>query len=406
MRKLLWAPVAAIALVVAGCGSPGEGDDLLFVQGAGGVSVLRPSDNLPRFEARNGVPSYDWKTVVTSERQGRMTYVRATNPQTGIQVWEDVVRGGYRVKIVSGDGKVSALTPSSQLAYKYGRSRSKLAIAGPRSDGTRYITLDGNFDPEAFSTDGKSLFVIKYIPALRPVKYQVRRLDLETERVHKVYTPDAHLQTAMRGTARIQAGSPDGTRLYTLYTLNDGGHLQTFIHVLSLDELWAHCIDLPHTFSAPQEKEVGLAVSKDGERLYVTDSDAGVVAEIDTQDLSVTRTMTTELGQGYEGSRGSTIAAVADDETLFMARGPYVEARDPSDLSKSRSWTFTDSVRGLQIGADGRWLYVALRDEIVTIDLLSGQKIDKVNPPWVGRIKRLGPVIRSLQDREVIKCGC
>ncbi|MGH3117758.1 MAG: YncE family protein [Gaiellales bacterium] len=405
MRKLFWAPIVAAVVLIAGCGTPGESQDLLFVQGRGGVSVLPSGDEGPKFQASGAVPSYDWKTVVTATRADGTTRVEAMNPSSGIEVWEELVSGRYRVKVVSGDGKLAALTPRSNYSYLYGRTESRLAITGPRLSATRFITLDGNFEPEAFSTDGKSLFVIQYLPARAPVKYQVRRLDLETERVVDVYTPDQDLQTAMRGTARVQAGSPDGTRLYTLYTLNDGGHLHTFVHVLSLDGLWAHCIDLPHDFSAPNEKEVAITVSSDNERLYVTDSDAGIVAEIDTEALTVTRTTATEVGQGFEGFPGSTQAAVADDGTVFMARGPYLEALNPDDLSRSDSWTLADSVMGLQLAEGGDRLYVGLRHEIVIIDLETGERVGKLYPPG-GPIKKLGPVIRSLRDRSILKCAC
>src|SRR5207244_13219195 len=115
-----------------------------------------------------------------------------------------------------------------------GRAATDLVIA--RADGSppRQYSLPGNLSPEAFSSDTDALFVIQYSPPMAPDRYRVRRLDLATGTIGDVASPDADLQADMRGTAQVQSFSPDGNRLYTLYTRIEGSRRRAFVHVLSL----------------------------------------------------------------------------------------------------------------------------------------------------------------------------
>ena len=49
---------------------------------------------------------------------------------------------------------------------------------GPAQPEPRRYMLAGNFEPEAFSLDGRALFVIEFSPPLAPYRYRVRSLDL------------------------------------------------------------------------------------------------------------------------------------------------------------------------------------------------------------------------------------
>jgi hypothetical protein len=270
-------------------------------------------------------------------------------------------------------------------------------VAEPRT-----ITRDGNYEPEAFSTDGQSLFVIKYIPARAPTSYQVRRLDLDTRRVEGVFTPDAHLQRAMGGTARIQAASPDGRRLYTLYTLDhEDGRQYAFIHVLSLDQLWAHCIDLPGEFATSPEAATALTVSPDGTRLYVANHAEAAVAQIDTSKLEVVRTETIHFGFGG----GRAYAAHDSGSKLYLASGRRVARVDTTSLTEERSWLMKEKFRGLQAARDTKRLYVALRDRVAILRAATGEGIDTIDPPGVRRIDRFGPQMPSLDDSDPVGNG-
>ncbi|MGH2756174.1 MAG: hypothetical protein ACRDI3_00115, partial [Actinomycetota bacterium] len=330
MAKILRAIVLLSigSLILPACGDPYKAAavDTLFFKTARGVAVLDAGAAAPSFSGGNAVPSSDWSTVVRSVVRRKTTRITALDPHSGFTRWKREVAGSLRVKIVSPDGSLVAMGPTGEAFYRDGRRRTVMMIDGSRLARPNGIVLAGNYEPEAFSTDGKSLFVIRYLPARDPNRYQVRRLDLTTEQVEDVYTPDAHLQEAMGGTARIQAASSDGKRLYTLYTLeNEDGGSHAFIHVLSLDELWAHCIDLPSEFASMPEKATAITVSPDNQRVFVANSAADLVAEIDAESLEVTRTAAVTLGS----SRRSH--AVHDgNSTLFLAGAQEVLALDTS----------------------------------------------------------------------------
>jgi hypothetical protein len=396
MAKILRAVVflALGSLVLTACGDPSRGAvvDTLFFKTARGVAVLATGAPSPSFNGANAVPSSDWSTVVRSVVRRGTTRLTALDPKSGFTRWERELEGDFRVKIVSPDGSLVAMGPTGERFYRDGRRHTSLVIEGSRLARPHGIGLPGNYEPEAFSTDGKSLFVIRYLPARAPTRYQVRRLDLTTEQVEDVYTPDAHLQEAMGGTARIQAASSDGRRLYTLYTLeNEDGSSRAFIHVLSLDELWAHCIDLPVEFAAMPEKATAITVSPDNETVFVANSAADLIAEIDAGSLEVTRTAQVALGS----SRKSY--AVHDGvSTLFLAGAQEVLALDTSrGFEIIRSWNLFAEITGLQVATDGRRIYAALKDRLVVINPLRDEVVRELDPPGVRVIKEFGPTMPS-----------
>jgi DNA-binding beta-propeller fold protein YncE len=306
---------------------------------------------------------------------------------------------------VSHDGSLVALSPLNERPYLRGRAHTRLVIAGSGAPEPRSYELSGNFEPEAFSVDGKSLFVVSYLPPRKPTNYQVRRLDLVTGKVTGVYTPDAHLQRSMGGTARIQAASPDGTRLYTLYTLagDKDSEPRAFVHVLSLDELWAHCIELPKGFETSDEESAAITVSPDGSHAYLADSITEAMVEIDAKKLEVARTGTVDLDPG-----GGTHLAASPDNTLYAASGVDAIAIDLGTFSEENAWQMFSTISGLQIGNDPRQLFVGVRDRIVVLDVDTGIRVESIDPAGVKRIDGFGPVLNSIpgETEEYFTCAC
>ena len=399
---------AAIAIAIAGCAGPGSGpnaEDVLFLRAGGGITLVRdlPEGNAVR--VRGAVPSTDWSALVRAIPNGSRTRVVALDAATGVELWTREVPGRLEVKVAGDHGRLVALgDPRRAAGYPRGRSSTTLVISGRDLPEPRTVELQGNYEPEAFATDGRSLFVVEYLPPQRPTRYRVRRLDLRTEEVLGVYTVDAHLQGAMRGTARIQASSRDGRRLYTLYTLlGPEGTMRAFVHVLSLDELWAHCVDLPSSFANARETQIALSLSPDGSRLYAADASTGTVAEVDTQALTVTRTAEADFGSGG----GPTHAVTAPDGRLYLAKGTSVVALDTAAFRPRRSWDMAGRITGVQSAIDGRRLYVGLRDRIMVVDAATGDLLPDLDPDNVDAIEQLGPSTRFLDlDRTGIKCAC
>jgi YVTN family beta-propeller protein len=204
----------------------------------------------------------------------------------------------------------------------------------------------------------------------------------------------------MGGTARIQTASPDGSRLYTLYTTKDENGRHAFIHVLDLENLWAHCIDLPDEFADMAESSTALAVAPDGKHLYASNTLSGSVVEIDTGTMHVEREATFNFD-----SRGQAHAMVDDAGTLFVASGPWVVAIDTADLTETDRWAMEDEVKGLQGTADPASLYVGLKDRVKTLDTGDGTTTN-LALPGIRRIGRLGPVLQPVVEEPILKCAC
>jgi YVTN family beta-propeller protein len=413
MRKVPFCAVAAVALsVLAGCArlSPrsapeGAPEDVLFVRTSRGVTLVRDLPEGQAIRLSGAVPSTDWSAVVRAVPNGTGTRVAALETSSGAELWSQDVEGTFEVKVASQNGRLVALgTPREGTGYPDGRSSTTLVLLGEDGSAPRTIRLEGNFEPEAFSTDGGSLFVIEYRPPLDPTSYRVRRLDLGTGEVVGVYTPDAHLQQSMEGTARVQAASPDGRRLYTLYSHKAAdGTRHAFIHVLSLDQLWAHCIDLPAGFGTAPEDAIALSLAPDGDRLYVADARADSVAEVDTRTLSVARSTHVDFGT----SGAPAHAERGADGMLYLASGARLLAVDPATLVPGRSWDLEEEITGIQAAKDGSRLYVGLRDRIVILDTATGGRLGALSPEDMGKIGQLGQSTRLLdEERKVITCAC
>jgi ABC-type uncharacterized transport system permease subunit len=393
--------IAAVLLVLAACGTPEATEtDLLYLQSGDTVSIVAAGDSSESFRADPAVPSPTWSTVVRTESLGRSVRVAALDPSTGKEMWSQSAPGKPAVKVVSSDGTAAALEPTGGR-YMGNPTETKFLIARKGSSTPEVFELKGNFAPEAFSTDTQSLFVVQYFPARTPNRYQVRRLDLTTGEVGDVYSVDAELQEAMRGTARIQAMSPDGTRLYTLYTVRDRGSSYAFIHVLSLDELWAHCVDLPEEFATASQKMSAITVAPDGRHLYVVNGRERIVAEVDTESLAVTRTAPVDFANDNRAH------AVTSPARLYIAGGTKVTVVGLRDLGVVRSWEVDGPITGLQTRADDSRLYIGRTTGVEVFDPSTGKDVGNVDPPGVGAVGRLGPVTRGLEPaRTKIVCAC
>lgn len=410
LKRPLVAVAAIVGFVLAGSTRPGAGpqpdpEDVLFLRTSEGITLVRALPEGVAVSVPDAVPSIDWSVVVRAVPQDGETRVDAVDPVSGARLWSRDVEGSLEVKVVSEHGGMVALGSLREgTGYPGGRASTTLVVLEEGTSEPRTIELSGNYEPEAFSTDGQSLFVVEYLPARDPTRYRVRRLDLRTEEVVGVYTDDAELQESMQGTARVQVASPDGRRLYTLYTLEGAeGVRRAFVHVLSLDELWAHCIDLPAAFGTADERAIAISVGPDGRRLYVADAATGTVAEADTESLAVTRTT-----QASFGSSGGVAHAVAGpDGTLYLGKGTGLLALDASTWTPGRSWDMEQRITGIQAAKDGSRLYVGLKDEIVVLDAATGERLGVLDPANVGTIDQLGQSTRSLdEERTDFECAC
>ncbi|HEX4904308.1 MAG TPA: hypothetical protein VFU93_02570 [Acidimicrobiales bacterium] len=365
MRRLL--PVLLVLLAACGRGEAltsatplheaARPAHVLRIPDPSGVSLLDTDAGRVLTRVRDGVRSRNW--VFQARLTPTGTLVHAVDGR-GESVWQRDLDGDLAVRVASSDGTRVGLLPFEDARvdpyHPAGRLTTALTVLPTDGGEPRTYELDGNFEPEAFSTSGRSLFVVEYVPPEAPDRYRVRKLDLDTGEVGAVYSVDGHLQESMRGTARVQAMDADGSRLYTLYTTDDG---TAFVHVLDLDEEWAHCVDLPAPIGASPEQLLAIAASPEDDRVVVVDALAGV-AELDTASLTVDRTVELVVDPTQAGR---VMALLGRDGRLLTGVGTTLAVLD-RNLAFERMWSAPTTILGIHLdpGDERVW---ALGDEAI-----------------------------------------
>jgi sugar lactone lactonase YvrE len=368
---------AATELSDPGSGIPG-----------GGVLLVRTQEGLADAEASTGNVLFDEPAAVASPDR---SLVYATADDGVIRVL-DAVSGDVvdslpapagTVPIAASQGGLVALITEGTAAYPQtpeGRSSTPVDIVATDGGSEQHLDLDGNFEPEAFSSDGKSLFLIEYLPAAAPDHYRVMELDLATQQISRIASPDKVPPATMQGTRLQQVWAPDQSVLYTLYTnqVSSSAPL-TFVHVLNLDGKWAHCIDLPEPFGSSRPNAKALAGSADGNHLYVTDADAHRIATISTQRFAVDTT--TELALPTPGVAESASASLALDGSLFVSGGNQIAVINTDSMIAGPTWESDSLILGSRVSADGTILYVATGNAIQGRDPRTGTPLGAIQLP-------------------------
>lgn len=397
MHAKLLALVSLALLTSAACTSAvavdpvvaaGGPADMVFLQTADGPAAVSIRSASLVFRAAGAVPRADWSKLFMTTPNGGGTLLHTVDPATGDEVAGARLHGRLAIRAVAGDGsRVALMRPLPAGADPWAptpRRRTTIVVADPSdATGSRTYRLDGNLEPEAFSTDGELLFVVQYLPPTDPRLYRVAALELEDGDVYPVPGRDKSWVRRMPGTRLEQVLSPDGGQLYTLYSSQPGSYAGgydqaqagadgpvAFVHVLSLDEGWAFCLGLPRRLWGAPAGEQALASSPDGSRLFVVDPLRDTVAVIDAAKVRVLRTATVDFGTDVASHAAAAVSR--DGDVLYVGTGEGIVALDASSLTVRHRWATDEAPTSLAPSADGSALYALFADHLAVIDPVDG----------------------------------
>lgn len=393
---------------------------LAFVRAGSSLVTVDVARQEVALTAEGAVSSLDGAELFRTRTAGAGTLLEAVDPRTGDVRWRLPVADGLVPRVASFDGSRVALmasAPATTVGYPEGRAATDLVVTGPEGRPQRHH-LRGNLEPEAFGLDGRHLYLLEYVPATAPTGYKVRRLDLATGRVGPVDSPDIAPDTVMGGSARAQVMAPDGSRLYTLYSVPagvpDGLHGtdftrgRAFVHVLDLEEGWAHCLLLPDPIGVRSMANGPLAVSPDGATLAVVDT------EPETGRSSYVAVDTERLDNGPlrpVGARWATAAAIDGGGDLYVSGTgrrdrPRVEVLDLAEGTRLRHWDTPTLVASMSAEPDGSLLLAEPERERVVVMRPGGAGGRSLPLPRGGPIA-VGPASVTLPGpRDVLECAC
>jgi outer membrane protein assembly factor BamB len=424
MRLRLVIPVTVITLAVTGlaaCGStagtkadkdkatpttgraaPRQSDAVLILANRAGAVSVGAKTGTVVFRAPAGVASPDSSAVVQAEPIDSGTRVVASDAHTGVARWSHDVPGTRTVRVVAPGGKFVALIDGELSTASDPRASTAIDIVTEKS--TRRLRLRGNLDPEAFSTNGRYLYVLDFLPAMQPTRYSVRRVDLGTQRIEPVPDRDGGIREPMPGYARTQLMSPDGTQLYTFYAsvepVRDGDETyHAWVHVLNLAEGWAHCVDLAEEIGVSGNTNPALAVNPDGSRLFVSDDTTGALVAVDTKSLRVLRTrFQPPLGTTQEPALLAT-----DGKSLFIGHGyAGLATVDAHTLKPTATTLDAVTARSFRFDRSGEALYVLTADNLLVVDT-AGRIVRRWPNP--GDADSIDPS-RTVPGSGAYRCAC
>jgi len=363
--------------------------DVLVLGTSDGNVIVGASSGAVLSSVEGQVAAPDGSRLYATSRDGGSTNLEARDSSTGEVLSTTTLRGRLDVRAASLTGRAVALMrplPAGvDTTYALPRRHTTIVVADPTGgDRTRRYRLRGNFEPEAFSVDDTRLFLIQFLPAEAPTAYRVTFLRLLNGKVEPVFGRFKTPPERMPGIRLAQVFDPTSEQLYTLYTNRAAEHYHdgwadasygdrevSFVHVLNLRQGWAYCAGLPRSLWGQPAKAQAMAPSPDGRFLYVVDSMRGLVAEMNTRSLKITRSERIDLGPLEHGRTSARMSA--DGSTLYVGVGGSAVSRiDVETFELLGRWPLPGDVTGLALSDDGARLYAALGDSLAVVDTGTG----------------------------------
>ncbi|MGI5212559.1 YncE family protein [Plantactinospora sp. CA-290183] len=420
---------AGALTAVAGCrfrsddrsagGEPASRDVLVVEVAGGALAVVDALTGRLLVNPAPAVLSGDGNRLIRADQPDGATggtRLAAHRLPDGTAVGGGTLDDRLAVRVSSPDGSLVALADpggTGGTTYRPGpRERTTIVVADGTGQRNR-LELAGNLEPEAFDASGRQLFVLDYLPPAAPDRYRVRVVDLATGQVGPLLTrtktavpPGA--EEEMRGEGRQAVYDWRTQRLFTLYTHQpdhlhtrdriagarpDAPHVHAFVHTLSLVEGWAYCVDLPTPFGERAAAGHTIALSRNGDTLYVADSGSGALAAVDPVGLTVARTLRFAAPAAPAGGgTASAPAGAAFDRAGMLLVGAgreVVGAAVTAGGGTDPRWSTPAEIRGLAGPPDGARLYVGQPDAVLRVDAGTGRVRQRIAVPGLVALRHV-----------------
>ncbi len=355
-----------------------------------------------------GLTSMDHQTLYATTAKNGQTTISVINTQSGATIRSLGISGtystagqGFAHAVASFDGHWLALRQQGQ-----NNNATTLALVDTQAAKlVKTIQLNGNFELDAVSPDGMSLYLLQ-MPTDGSGHYYVKLYNVNENKLYDSPIVDkTEINESMNGVALTRHMASDGTATYTLYT--NTSQNTAFVHILPLDGEafpFARCVDLPEGKSADLLHYYTLTLSPDGGTLYAVNAALGVASLINldnggTSNIFNDKVVSTiHFNPGNAGSSSDTsrmlyngAALSPDGKTLYVVGMDGIWAINTADLQAHRSTvthyltsqTFTD----IAMSADGQTLYaVDPTHGITLLDAATGRSErvihGPVHTPW------------------------
>jgi hypothetical protein len=364
--------------------------------GSDGLQVIAAGTGEQFMTLPEGIPVAGWTRVLTATPLNGKTAL-------GVFRFEDIdnppsltIDGTWRLPTIgddpapvglSGDASTQVLVEAAAGSATASASRFAVVPASLRGK-PQVITLPGQFDYDAISTDGRELYVVEHLAGPPTGHYQVRQVDVATGALQAgVIADKRNLDEAMGGYPLGQLRL-NGGLVATLYA----GDEHPFIHALHTLEGFAFCIDLPATGdgNAASASDWGIAAPAGGPE-YAVNASAGLVVQVDAGSGNVLRTaqlkplastgiVLAKFSDGVGGQVGRRAIVAPDGKALYAAGSAGVIAISTSNLKATGRWLEGQAVDGLALAKDGTRLFALLHGSgrIAVIDTAAGSVLGMV----------------------------
>ncbi|MGQ0600166.1 MAG: YncE family protein [Anaerolineales bacterium] len=311
---------------------------------------------------------------------------RFVTAQSGRASVHDTITGRMLNEFAADDWALSGLSPTGDSAvftqvgtasYADGATQTTTSfkIANTMLGETLHeLHLDGQFEFDAISANGKMLFLIERLGGEQSDQYVIRLYDLSHETLLADPLRSKGADEIMAGYAWSGVGTPDGEWLLTLYlSLN---RKVAFVHALNLRQSFAVCIALPSGDGDFDElKQYSLTLGPDGKTLYAANTALGTVAEVTLDPDNGVMAVTREARFPVEATTADRAAraVLAKDGRLYFAAGETVWPYSTKTGAVLNPIRVEGEIAGLGANWDGSRLFVARAAEpMVVFDTASG----------------------------------